>query len=95
MELNAADVLVNEKRFVGSIGGSCAPDHDFPKFLEWQSNGDLDLDAMVTARYSIDQINEAVAALEKAKLAAAPSSSLITNGLPEALAPAQAKLSRL
>ena len=40
VELNAADVLVNEKRFIGSIGGSCAPDHDFPKFLEWQSNGD-------------------------------------------------------
>jgi Zn-dependent alcohol dehydrogenase len=68
VELNAADVLVNEKRFVGSIGGSCAPDHDFPKFLEWQSNGDLDLDAMVTARYRIDQINEAVHALEQGKI---------------------------
>ena len=68
VELNAADVLVNEKRFVGSIGGSCAPDHDFPKFLEWQNNGDLDLDAMVTARYSIDQINEAVAALEQGEI---------------------------
>ena len=68
VELNAVDVLINEKSFVGSIGGSCAPDHDFPKFLEWQSNGDLDLDAMVTARYTIDQINDAVQALEQGKI---------------------------
>ncbi|MDH3642054.1 MAG: zinc-binding dehydrogenase [Gammaproteobacteria bacterium] len=63
VELNAIDVLLNEKHFIGSIGGSCAPDRDFPRFLEWQESGELDLDAMVTARYRIDQINEATAAL--------------------------------
>lgn len=63
VELNARDVLLNEKHFIGSIGGSCAPDRDFPRFLEWQENGDLDLDAMVTARFRIDQINEATNAL--------------------------------
>ena len=51
VELNPGDLLVNEKNFVGSIGGSCAPDHDFPRFLDWHSSGDLDLHAMVTARY--------------------------------------------
>jgi Zn-dependent alcohol dehydrogenase len=64
VELNAIDVLVNEKHFIGSIGGSCAPDRDFPRFLEWQDNGDLDLDALVTQRYSLDQINDATTALE-------------------------------
>ena len=33
VELNASDILVNEKRFIGSIGGSCSPDRDFPKYL--------------------------------------------------------------
>jgi Zn-dependent alcohol dehydrogenase len=68
VELNAMDMLLNEKRFIGSIGGSCVPDRDFPMFLEWQRNGALDLDALVTARYKIDQINEATAALEAGRI---------------------------
>jgi Zn-dependent alcohol dehydrogenase len=68
VELNAIDVLLNEKHFIGSIGGSCAPDRDFPRFLEWQDNGDLDLDALVTARYRLDQINEATAALQAGRI---------------------------
>jgi Zn-dependent alcohol dehydrogenase len=63
VELNAIDVLINEKQFVGSIGGSCAPDRDFPRFLEWHSDGTLELEKMVTARYRLDQINEATDAL--------------------------------
>ena len=68
VELNAIDVLVNEKHFIGSIGGSSAPDRDFPLFLEWQASGKLDLDAMVTARYHIEQINEATAALAAGRI---------------------------
>ncbi|MEM7077384.1 MAG: zinc-binding dehydrogenase [Pseudomonadota bacterium] len=68
VELNAVDMLVNEKHFIGSIGGSCAPDRDFPRFLEWQDNGDLNLDAMITARYSLEQINDATAALEAGQI---------------------------
>lgn len=63
VELNPMDVLINEKKFIGSIGGSCSPDRDFPKYLEWYEDGSLNLDAMVTARYSIDEINEATRAL--------------------------------
>jgi len=68
VELNAMDVLLHEKHFIGSIGGSCAPDRDFPRFLEWQQNGDLKLDAMVTQRFSIEEINEATAALEQGRI---------------------------
>lgn len=63
VELNAIDMLINEKKFIGSIGGSCSPDKDFSKYLEWYKDGSLNLDAMVTARYSIDDINEATRAL--------------------------------
>jgi len=63
VELVAGDVLVSEKRFIGSIGGSCVPERDFPMFLEWHRDGRLDLEAMVTARYGIDEINEATRAL--------------------------------
>ncbi|HTK99557.1 MAG TPA: zinc-binding dehydrogenase [Pseudomonadales bacterium] len=68
VELNAMDMLLNEKRFIGSIGGSCQPDRDFPKFLDWHQNGDLDLDAMVTQRYRLEDINEATDALAAGKI---------------------------
>ena len=68
VELNAIDMLINEKAFKGSFAGSCSPDRDFSTFLKWYQDGDLDLDAMVTARYKIDQINEAVHALENGRI---------------------------
>lgn len=69
VELDARDLLINEKKYIGSIGGSCRPDRDFPMFLRWYAEGDLDLDALVTTRYPIEQINEAVHALETGKIA--------------------------
>jgi Zn-dependent alcohol dehydrogenase len=68
VELQAIDILINEKKFIGSIGGSCSPDRDFPRFLDWQNNGHLNLNGMITARYKIDQINEATQALENGKI---------------------------
>ena len=68
VELSAMDMLLNEKHFIGSIGGSCAPDRDFPMFIDWHAKGQMDLNAMVTARYSIDQINEATTALERGQI---------------------------
>lgn len=68
VELNALDMLLNEKKFIGSFAGSCSPDRDFPMFLKWHAEGNLDLESMVTARYKIDQINEATTALEKGEI---------------------------
>ena len=65
VELDAMDMLINEKQFRGSIGGSCAPERDDPTFLQWYADGHLPLEEMVTERYSIDQINEATTALEE------------------------------
>ena len=60
---------MNEKKYIGSIGGSCRPDRDFPMFLRWYKEGDLDLDALVTKRYKLDDINEATRALESGQIA--------------------------
>jgi Zn-dependent alcohol dehydrogenase len=67
-ELNSIDVLLNEKRFIGSIGGSCHPERDFPMFLDWSRDGRLDLDALVTARYPLDAINDATTDLEEGRI---------------------------
>ena len=68
VELNAGEILGQEKQFRGSIGGSCSPDRDFPMFLDWHANGDLDLEALVTERYAIEEINEATTALEEGRI---------------------------
>ena len=68
VELNARDMLLNEKRFIGSLGGSCVPDRDFPVFLDWHKRGVLDLDALVTERFALDDLNEATRALEHGEI---------------------------
>jgi Zn-dependent alcohol dehydrogenase len=67
--LDPRDLLINEKKYIGSIGGSCRPDRDFPMFLRWYAEGELDLDALVTKRFKIDEINEACHALESGQIA--------------------------
>ncbi len=69
VELAAGDIVGSEKKFIGSIGGSCRPDRDFSMFVRWYKEGHLDLDAMVTQRYRLDQIQEATDALEQGKIA--------------------------
>ena len=69
VEIQAVDLLVNEKKYIGSIGGSCRPDRDFPMFLRWFREGDLDLDALVTARYKLDDINASTDALAAGQIA--------------------------
>jgi Zn-dependent alcohol dehydrogenase len=69
VEINARQIVVGEKKFVGSIGGSCKPDRDFPHFIRMFKEGELDLGALVTRRYKLDQINEAVNALSRGEIA--------------------------
>ena len=68
LTVDVADLLSNEKRLVGSIGGSSIPSRDFPVFTDWYRRGDLDLDAIVTRRFALEEVNEAVEALERGQI---------------------------
>ena len=57
--IDALDLVIGEKQLAGSAGGSARPERDFPIFLQWYRDGRLDLDALVSERWSIDQIVEA------------------------------------
>jgi Zn-dependent alcohol dehydrogenase len=61
--LNMRDIFL-ARTYKGSFGGSSRPEVDYPKFLDWYRQGKLDLDRLVTARYKLDEINEACAALQ-------------------------------
>ncbi|MCP5027784.1 MAG: zinc-binding dehydrogenase [Actinomycetia bacterium] len=67
-ELDAVSMLMQEKKVQGTIGGTAVPEQDIPLFLDWYRAGDLDLDALVTSRVALDEINDAVKALEDGKV---------------------------
>lgn len=69
LDVSPLDIVAQEKRLTGSIGGSCVPARDFPVFLDWFESGQLDLDALVSQRFALDEINEAIAALEAGAIA--------------------------
>ncbi len=54
----AVFLTVFEKQLIGSLFGSANPRKDIPKLLELYSQGQLDLDGLVTNTYTLDQINQ-------------------------------------
>lgn len=45
--------------------GDCLPARDFPRLAEWYRRGELDLDALVTERITLEQVPEAFAKMER------------------------------
>ena len=67
-EMSPGELILHEKRLVGSLGGSSHPERDFPEYLDWHARGLLDLDGLVSRRFALDEINEAVEALEAGRI---------------------------
>jgi S-(hydroxymethyl)glutathione dehydrogenase/alcohol dehydrogenase len=63
--LNALIFPLSGKTLCGCMFGSANPLHDFPKLLDLYRAGKLDLEGMVTKRYTIDQAPQAFEDLEK------------------------------
>lgn len=66
--IDALGLLVGEKTVLGSLGGSCEPTRDIPLFLRWYDEGRMDLDALVTERYHMEEIREATKRLAEGKI---------------------------
>jgi NDMA-dependent alcohol dehydrogenase len=63
----AVFLTVFEKQLIGSLFGSANPRRDIPKLLEMYTQGQLDLDGLVTKTYSLDEINEGYADMNAGK----------------------------
>lgn len=48
--------------------GDCLPSRDFPRVAEWYRRGDLDLDKLVTAKISLDDVEDAFAAMKRGEV---------------------------
>lgn len=56
--------LISGKHIFGTWGGNSFPDRDIPRMTEVFRKGNVPLDRLLTRRYSLDQVNEALADLE-------------------------------
>jgi Zn-dependent alcohol dehydrogenase len=61
-------LFIGSRSFTRTSGGDCRPDRDFPLFVRWYREGKLKLDDLVTRRYRLEQINEAVDDLEHGRI---------------------------
>lgn len=60
--------LICGKQISGSWGGGTDPDKDFPRYVDLYLAGKLQLDKMLTHRFKLSEINEAINKLEKGEV---------------------------
>ncbi len=66
-----ADTLRAAKRLEGVFMGSTQPRRDIPAYVKYWRDGALDLQSMVSATLTLDQVNEGFAALAEGRVARA------------------------
>ena len=57
------EFVLFQKRLQGALYGMCSPDRDVPRLIALYESGQLKLDELITATYTLDQINEGYADL--------------------------------
>ncbi len=67
-KLNSRSILMGQRTYKGSRGGACIPERDFPLFYKAEKAGDLELEAAVTERYKLKEINQAIQRLKENKI---------------------------
>jgi S-(hydroxymethyl)glutathione dehydrogenase / alcohol dehydrogenase len=68
-DLPAPSLPREEKVVTGSFYGSCRPHVDMPLVVDLYMEGRLDLDALVTRTFTLDEINEGFAAMNAGEVA--------------------------
>ncbi|MFN2489346.1 MAG: zinc-binding dehydrogenase [Actinomycetota bacterium] len=53
------------QRILGSLYGSCNPSTDFPRFVDLYLAGELPVDRLIEARIALEDVNDALDALER------------------------------
>jgi Zn-dependent alcohol dehydrogenase len=62
--LSVGDLVLNERKVIGCLMGSTRLRVDVPRLVELYQHGRLKLDELITNRYPLERINEAIAAME-------------------------------
>jgi Zn-dependent alcohol dehydrogenase len=68
-DIPAPSLPREEKVVTGSFYGSCRPHLDMPLVIDLYMEGRLDLDALITREFALDEINDAFAAMNAGEVA--------------------------
>lgn len=68
VQLSAFQLLFDGKNILSSLYGDADVRRDFPRFARMYQAGLLDLDSMISARITLDDLNDAVAALRSGEV---------------------------
>jgi len=68
IELDGEDFLFSGRKYVALLGDGVIPERDFPIFLRWHAQKKLDLSLLVSRRYALDEVNDAIGALAAGKI---------------------------
>lgn len=68
LEIDGADLFMNAKRLQGSLMGSNTFLVDMPRLVDLYLDGRLMLDEMVSARLTLDEVNEGFAAMKEGRV---------------------------
>lgn len=69
VQFNAMELFVDAKTIKGCVYGSTDPDRDFPALVDLVRSGAVDASGMVSRRISLDEVNEAFAAMDAGSVA--------------------------
>jgi S-(hydroxymethyl)glutathione dehydrogenase/alcohol dehydrogenase len=64
IEFSAFELFVDEKLLASSVYGTTQVRRDFPRLVSMAESGRLDLGALVSRRFSLPEVNDAIAAME-------------------------------
>ena len=69
VELGAMQLMVDAKTIRGCVYGATDPLRDFPEMVRLHREGRLDLEALVTRRIGLDDVNDAFRAMQAGEVA--------------------------
>lgn len=65
--IDMVDLVRNQKTLVGSYYGSASPHETFDKMIDFYQRGLIDVAGLIQRRYTLDEINEGFAAIDRAE----------------------------
>jgi S-(hydroxymethyl)glutathione dehydrogenase/alcohol dehydrogenase len=68
-QFGAMQLMVGAKTLRGCVYGSTDPARDFPKIVELERHSRLDLEALVTRRIALADVNDAFRAMQAGEVA--------------------------
>jgi len=69
VKFGAMQLMVGAKTLRGCVYGSTDPARDFPEIIRLQQHGRLDLDALITRRIALEELNDAFRAMQAGEVA--------------------------